>query len=273
MRSCGAVNPIVEQAWLRSHLDDPDLRVVDCRFVLGRADAGRDAYMAGHIAGAAFLDLDRELSDPVGDGRRGRHPLPSPERFTAAARAAGIGTSSHVVAYDDGTGGAARLWWVLRHFGHDGVQVLDGGFAGWDGPTRSGAEEIPRGDFEVRQTRADTVDIDDVAARLRRPGRVLVDARAPERYRGEVEPIDPVPGHIPGAVNAPFNAAVPPELVDTPDEVVVYCGSGVTAAVVALRLAAAGRDDVKLYPGSYSEWVNRGLPADRAAEPDGSGGG
>ena len=256
------MNPFVDQAWLLKHLGDPGIRVVDCRFALGSPEAGRDAYLAGHIAGAAFLDLDTQLSDPVGDGTRGRHPLPSQERFTAAARAAGIDNDSSVVAYDAGTGGAARLWWLLRHFGHDDVRVLDGGFPAWTGPVREGEEHVAPGGFEIRSERADVVDLDDVAVRLRRPGRVLVDARAAQRYRGEVEPIDPVAGHIPGAVNAPFDAPVPADLVTTDDEVVVYCGSGVTAAVVALRLAAEGRDDVKLYAGSYSEWVNRGLPVD-----------
>lgn len=244
--------------------DDADLRIVDCRFVLGQPDGGRQLYRERHIAGAAFLDLDDALADPVGDGRRGRHPLPSVQRFTQAAREAGISASSFVVAYDAGaSGGAARLWWLLRHFGFDRVAVLDGGFAAWDGPTRSGDETLPRGDFQATVRSDDLVDVDDVAARLGRPGRVLIDARAPERFRGEVEPVDPVAGHIPGAVNVPFNEPLPDELVDDERDVVVYCGSGVTACEVLLRLAAQGRD-AQLYAGSYSEWVNRGLPVERA---------
>ena len=258
------MEPLVAQRWLRDHLDDAAVRVVDCRYVLGEPGAGRRLYAERHIAGAAFLDLDADLAGPVGDGTRGRHPLPSAEAFEASARAAGISGSSLVVAYDeDMTGGAARLWWLLRHFGHDRVAVLDGGFSAWDGPVRAGAEDIAPGDFRAVPRDGDTVDAEVVLAELGQPGRLLVDARAPERYRGGVEPIDPVAGRIPGAVNAPYTQPLPAVLVDTPDEVVAYCGSGVTAAVVLLRLVAAGRDDAKLYPGSWSEWSTRGLPVER----------
>lgn len=256
--------PFVTQARLRDHLDDPRVRVVDCRYVLGRPGAGRDLYLGEHIAGAVFLDVDSDLAGPVGDGRAGRHPLPSAEAFAAAARRAGISAQTQVVAYDEHmTGGAARLWWLLRHFGHDEVAVLDGGLDAWTGPTRSGEEHVPPGDFAARPRSDDSIDADDVAAGLGQPGRVLVDARAPERFRGDVEPIDPVAGRIPGAINVPFTGDVTADLTDSGDEVVVYCGSGVTAAVVLLRLAARGREDAKLYPGSYSEWVNRGLPVER----------
>ncbi len=258
------MEPLVAQAWLAAHLDDPDVQVVDCRFVLGEPDAGRRAYLARHIAGAAFLDLDEDLADPAGNGMNGRHPLPSVARFEAGARAAGISASTTVIAYDENmSGGAARLWWLLRHFGHQAVWVLDGGLDAWNGPTPGGEEHIPAGTFTARPRSDDTVNTDDIAARLGSPGRVLVDARAPERYRGEVEPIDPVPGHIPDAVNAPFLQPLPEDLAATDEEIVAYCGSGVTACVVLLRLAAAGRDDAKLYPGSYSEWSTRGLPVER----------
>ena len=259
------MEPIVSQAWLREHLDDDDVRVVDCRFALGDPAAGRERDLAEHIAGAAFLDLDRDLSGPVGDGMDGRHPLPSAEALTAAVRRAGINGSSAVIAYDEGrSGGAARLWWLLGHFGHDRVAVLDGGMDGWDAPVRGGEEDIPRGDWTAGPPRDDVVGADGVAARLLRPERVLVDARAPERYRGEVEPVDPVPGHIPGAVNAPFTTPVPDSLVTAEQEIVVYCGSGVTACVVLHDLAVRGRSDALLYPGSYSEWSTRGLPVERS---------
>ena len=258
------MDPLVSPDWLRSHLTDPDVQVVDCRFVLGRPGAGRVRYEQESIAGASFVDLDADLADPVGDGLHGRHPLPSAERFTRAARAAGINDRSHVVAYDDAmTGGAARLWWLLRHFGHAAVSVLDGGLAAWTGPTQHDAPVVAPGDFTAREPAADTVDAVDVEAGLYRPGRVLIDVRAPERFRGEVEPIDAVPGHLPGAVNVPFAQPLPDTLAGTDDELVVYCGSGVTACVVLLRLAAQGRPDAKLYPGSYSEWTNRGLPVER----------
>ena len=259
------MEPFVSQAWLREHLGDADVRVVDCRYVLGRPGAGRQLYLDRHIAGATFLDLDGDLAGPVGDGLSGRHPLPTAEAFTAAARRAGISTSSRVIAYDENlTGGAARLWWLLRHFGHGEVAVLDGGLDAWDGPMASGGETPAAGDFEARPRAGDVADLDDVAARLHRPGRMLIDARAEERFRGEVEPIDPEPGHIPGAVNVPFTGPLPDEIAGADDELVVYCGSGVTACVVLLKLAADGRTDAKLYTGSYSEWSNRGLPVERS---------
>lgn len=258
------MEPFVAQDWLIDHLADPDVRVVDCRFGLGDPEAGRRSYDQEHIAGAAFLDAERQLSGPVGDGRAGRHPLPSAEDFETAARAAGISADSTVITYDAGTGGAARLWWLLRHFGHERVAVLDGGFSAWTGPTRDGTEAVAPGDFTARPSSDDVADVDDVAALLRHPQRTLIDTRAPERYRGEVEPIDPVPGHIPGAVNVPFTEPVPAEVAEAESELVVYCGSGITACVVLVNLAAQGRTDAKLYAGSYSEWTNRGLPVETA---------
>jgi thiosulfate/3-mercaptopyruvate sulfurtransferase len=253
--------PLVSADWLRAHRDD--VRVVDCRFVLGDPAAGRRLYLEGHIPGAAFLDLDADLAGPPGDG--GRHPLPDPERFAAAARRAGISTGTTVVAYDqDVTGGAARLWWLLRHHGHTRVAVLDGGLAAWDGPLTGGEEHIPEGDFAPTGARDDVVTAEDLRDRLGDPALLLLDARAPERFRGEVEPIDPVPGHIPGAVNLPFADALPApaEVTDSAREVVAYCGSGVTACVLLLSLAAAGRDDAKLYPGSWSQWSGLGFPVE-----------
>jgi len=193
----------------------------------------------------------------------GRHPLPSAEAFAAAASRAGIAPGVLVVAYDHGAaGGAARLWWLLRHFGHDDAAVLRGGFESWLGPVGAGEEEIEPREFVPRPRADDTVDADELAARLGEPGLVVVDARVPERYRGEVEPIDPVAGRIPGAVNWPHGTELPPEVADA-DEIVVYCGSGITACVDLLALARAGRPDAKLYPGSWSDWCRRGLPTER----------
>ena len=237
---------------------------VDCRFELGRPGRGRELYREGHIPGASFLGLETELSDPsVPDA--GRHPLPSPERFAAAASRAGIGAETFVVAYDQGmTGGAARLWWLLRHFGHEDVAVLRGGLGAWAGPLRAGDEEVERRRFVPRPGGGDTISAEELLARLGDPRLTLVDARAPERYRGEVEPIDPVAGHIPGARNLPFVAASPvPEDILAADEIVVYCGSGVTACVDLLALHEAGRPDARLYPGSWSEWSTRRLPIER----------
>jgi thiosulfate/3-mercaptopyruvate sulfurtransferase len=235
---------------------------VDCRFELGKPERGRELYLAGHIPGASFLDLDTELSD-LSVPNAGRHPLPSAERFAEAAGRAGIGAGVFVVAYDQGpAGGAARLWWLLRHFGHEDVAVLDGGLGVWRGPLTAGAEEVEPARFEPRARSGDTIEADQLLERLGERGLVVVDARAPERYRGEVEPIDPVAGHIPGAVNVPFlDPQLPAEVLGA-DEIVVYCGSGVSACVDLLALAQAGRPDAKLYPGSWSDWSTRGLPVE-----------
>ena len=238
-------------------------RFADCRFELLDPTAGDRMYQEGHVPGAASLDLDRDLSDLGRAPAEGRHPLPDAESFAASASRAGIGPGVLVVAYDQGmTGGAARLWWLLRHFGHEDVAVLDGGLAVWRGPLRSGPEEMEPASFEPRLREADRVEADELLARLGEPGLVLVDARAPERFRGEVEPLDPVAGHIPGAVNAPSGQGIPPPALEA-EELVAYCGSGVVACVALLELARAGRPDAKLYAGSWSEWSRRGLPVER----------
>jgi thiosulfate/3-mercaptopyruvate sulfurtransferase len=241
---------------------------VDCRWELGKPGRGRELYVEGHIPGASFLDVERELSAPPGapPHHGGRHPLPEEGDFARAAGHAGIGPGAFVVAYDQGrTGGAARLWWLLRHFGHDDVAVLDGGIAAWLGPLRGGEEEIEPTRFTPHPRGDDTIEADELARRLGDPGVALIDARAPERHRGEVEPIDPVAGHIPGSINVPFaEPELPSEVMDA-NEIVVYCGSGVTACVDVLELVRAGREDVKLYPGSWSDWVSRGLPGERDA--------
>ena len=227
---------------------------VDCRWELGDPTRGRALYRDAHIPGASFLDVDEDLSDlSVADA--GRHPLPSAERFATAASRAGIGAGVFVVAYGS-MGGAERLWWLLRHFGHDGCAVLDGGLAAWRGPLGRGDEEVEPAEFVLRPRSGDTADAEEIAAR---PELVLVDARTPNRWRGEPNPIDDRPGRIPGALNAPWNEPLP-ELPD--GELVVYCGSGVTACAVLHRLHLGGRE-ARLYPGSWSEWSARGLPAER----------
>ena len=226
---------------------------VDCRWELGDPEAGRRAYLGGHIPGASFLDVDRDLSAPPGE--RGRHPLPAAENFARAAARAGIGDGVFVVAYG-GFGGAERLWWLLRHFGHAACAVID--FESWRGPLTRGEEEIERAELVLRPRSDDTIEADELVRRL--DELIVVDARVPSRYRGEPNPIDKVPGRIPGARNAPWNEALPP----LPDgELVAYCGSGVTACVVIHGLHLAGREG-KLYPGSWSEWEQRDdLPRER----------
>jgi thiosulfate/3-mercaptopyruvate sulfurtransferase len=236
---------------------------VDCRWELGKPERGHDLYLAGHIPGASFLDVERELSAPPAKPG-GRHPLPAAGEFAQAAGAAGIGPGVFVVAYDQGvTGGAARLWWLLRHFGHEDVAVLDGGIDVWAGPLRGGEEEIQPAELTPRARTGDTIEAEELEGRLGDDRLLLLDARAPERYRGEMEPIDPVAGHIPGARNIPFteSTAIPADVLEA-EQIVVYCGSGVTACVDLLALARAGREDAKLYPGSWSDWCARRLPVE-----------
>ncbi|HEY6016500.1 MAG TPA: rhodanese-like domain-containing protein, partial [Gaiellaceae bacterium] len=228
-------------------------RFVDCRWDLADPGRGRALYLAGHVPGAAFLDVDRDLSSPPGP--RGRHPLPSAEDFAAAASRAGIEAGVFVVAYGT-TGGAERLWWLLRHFGHDDCAVIE--LDAWRGPLRAGDEEIEPAEFVPRPRGDDTIEAEELAGRL--DELVVVDARVPARWRGEQNPIDRVAGRIPGALNAPWNEQ-PPEL--PPGELAAYCGSGVTACVTLHRLHLAGREG-RLYPGSWSEWEQRPeLPVER----------
>ena len=219
---------------------------VDCRWSLEDPGYGRRAYLEGHIPGAAFLDVERDLSSPPGPG--GRHPLPSPARFAQAAGAAGIGPSTFVVAYGS-LGGAERLWWLLRHFGHDACAVLS--LDAWRGPLRGGEEQVAPVTFAPRERRDDTIGADELETRAAEL--VVVDARVPARWRGEPNPTDRVPGRIPGALNTPWNEPLPalPQ-----GDLVAYCGSGVTACVPLHRLHLAGRDG-RLYPGSWSEWEQR----------------
>jgi thiosulfate/3-mercaptopyruvate sulfurtransferase len=245
------------------------LRLLDVRWELGKPHQ-RDAYLEGHIPGAAFVDLDTELAGPPGPG--GRHPLPSAEDFEAAMRAAGVSPESSVVVYDAASSvAAARAWWLIRYFGHSEVAVLDGGLRAWlaaAGPLESGRPSVPGGMFVARPGAMPLLDARE-AASLASSG-LLLDARAPERFRGEVEPIDPVAGHIPGARNRPSTENVdgsgrfrsPSDLradfaalgVSEETAVGAYCGSGVTAAHEVLALELAGYR-AALYPGSWSEWI------------------
>ncbi len=227
-----------------------EVTVLDARWELG-GPPGRDAYLAGHIPGAAYVDLETELAGPPGAG--GRHPLPDPAAFEAAMRRAGVFNHRPVVAY--GGMAAARAWWLLRYFGHPDVRVLNGS---WPYELEAGEGVVEGGDFVALGGRMPLLDAAGAAEMAQRG--VLLDARAPERYRGETEPIDPVAGHIPGAVNLPSTELVdadgryrePPPIEAEP--IGVYCGSGVAAAQVVLGLAAAGRP-AALYVGSWSDWI------------------
>lgn len=216
-----------------------------------------DRYLSGHVPGAVHVDPERELTGREGGGR---HPLPSTETFAGAASGAGIGADVFVVACDEGTGWAARLWWLLRHHGHDACGTLD--LRAYAGPLATGEEHAPPAEFVPRPRTDDVIAHDEILARLDDSELVLLDARAPERWRGEVEPIDRIAGRIPGARNAFFEQPLPEDVLDAP-ELAVYCGSGVTACVPLMRLVLAGRDDARLYPGSWSEWSELGLPVER----------
>ena len=266
---------LVATAELATHTTDPAWCIFDCRHDLVNADYGRQAYEKGHIPGARYLNLDTDLSGPK-TGRNGRHPLPDPEVFAARMRAAGVNAGSQVVAYDNEGGAfAARLWWMLRWLGHERVAVLDGGLAGWRRLKLDLSGDVPApaaGDFQARPQPGMIVGKTDVLASLGEAQSLLLDARAPERYAGTKETIDPIGGHIPGAINRFF--------FDNLDDVGVYfksadelrddfaallgdrraqdviqqCGSGVTACHNVLAMELAGLAGSRLYPGSWSEW-------------------
>lgn len=262
-----ALDPIIDSARLHELLEgEAPVRLLDVRWALD-GSTGREAHLAGHLPGAHWVDLDTELAAPAGPAV-GRHPLPEPADFAATLRRLGVDEDTVVVAYDDTDGApAGRLVWMLRAVGQEAA-LLDGGIAAWDGPLESGETPPPApGGVPERPWPADRIaTIDEVAA----GGALLIDARAPERYRGEVEPVDPRAGHIPGAVNLPYAGnldaerrfAAPEALrerflaagVDPDGETVVYCGSGVTATHDLLALERAGIHGARLFPGSWSQW-------------------
>lgn len=275
--------PVVSADWLYENLSNPQLVIIDCRSSLADAHFGRQQYETAHLPGAYFLDLNQDLSSPV-QKHGGRHPLPDPTKLATKLTAMGARSGneqkpSWIVAYDDSRlAFAARLWWLLRYLGHDQVAVLDGGFSAWLAKGYRVTNMIPQpraGNFLPRLRSDWVVDIETVKQRKDLPGVVLIDSREGERYRGEREPIDPIAGHIPGAVNYPWQ-----EVTDatghilpvakqkqrwetlssldhqTIDEVIVYCGSGVTACVNLLSLEIVGKPNTKLYAGSWSDWCS-----------------
>ncbi len=260
---------------LAAHLGDPNWAMLDCRFALLDPAKGRTDYLAAHIPGAIYADLDEDLSSPRIPGKSGRHPLPTPEVFAATLARWGIDADVQVVVYDDaGAMVASRVWWMLRWLGHTAVAVLDGDWRAWlaEGrPTRSGAETRAPRHFVAALQQGLTIDTDEVAARLYDPTLHLFDARSAERFRGENETIDPRAGHIPGAHSAPYadnltadGRFLPPAVLRArwlarhdhiaAGEAVVYCGSGVSAAHHVLARAHAGLSLPRLYVGSWSEW-------------------
>lgn len=258
---------------LAQHIDDPDWVIFDCRHDLANRSFGRDAYARGHLPGAQFLHLDEDLSGPM-TGTNGRHPLPDPERLAQRLGAAGVGNATQVVAYDDAGGMfAARLWWLMRWLGHHRVAVLDGGLVAWGEASQALVTTVraPAPANYALSLQPQVVDATFVGKHLRQPDMLLLDARSPDRYRGENETLDPVGGHIPGAINRFFRdnldshgrfkqASVLREefgaLMHGVDahRVVHQCGSGVTACHNLLAMEAAGLSGSRLYAGSWSEW-------------------
>ena len=269
-------NTLISLDELQSSLADPACVLIDCRFSLIGTHKGHNAYLESHIPSAVYAHLDDDLSGPVVTGQTGRHPLPSVEEFVNTLSAWGIETGVQVVAYDD-TGGsmAARLWWMLRWLGHNDVAVLDGGWQAWVAagyPVSSGAESRHRKAFEARPRPELVADAAEVERIRNDDAYVLCDCRGADRFRGENETTDPVAGHIPGAISLPYAGNLTEDKTFRPaaelrqrfeqslggtasENVVLYCGSGVTAAHNALAMAYAGLGDARLYPGSWSEWI------------------
>ena len=257
---------------LAAHLADPRWLVVDCRFDLRNEDLGRTQYLDAHVPGAVYASLAHDLAGKK-SGKNGRHPLPAIDEFAATVRRLGVSSDTQVVAYDQDAGMyASRFWWMLRFIGHDAIAVLDGGWAKWNAeqrPSRCGDERPPAGDFIASPRPEWRLTIDDVA---RLPESILlVDARGPERFEGRTEPLDRVAGHIPGAANHYYKqnlsdsgTMLPPDALRQqyepllagrdPGQVVMYCGSGVSACHNLLAMEHAGLSGARLYPGSWSEW-------------------
>ena len=276
--------PLISPEELSTRIDEPDMRIVDVRWYLGKPGAGRAAYDAGHLPEAIHLDIDAGLTAAHGPGR---HPLPEPADLAAYLGAAGIGDDDFVVAYDD-VGGwiAARLWWMLDNLGHARVAVLDGGLPAWTAlglPITTDEPDFSSAELHLAGHWSRIVDRGDLLGRLRSPRRpVVLDARAGARYRGEVEPIDPAAGHIPTALSAPTDGNLGPDgrflapealreryaaLGADGSDVITSCGSGVSACHISLAMRIAGLPDPVLYPGSWSDWSTAGYPVATGPDP------
>ena len=269
--------PAMSVSELMGRLHQPGLAIFDCRFLLDAPEACHHDYLRAHVPGAVYVHLDRDMSAPM-TGRNGRHPLPAPEALIATFGRLGIAHDTDVVVYDAAGGGlaASRLWWMLRYAGHDRVWFLDGGWPAWvaaGGPTVAGEERRAPAQY-VGHLRPDmALDIDATARAAASPEWCVVDVRAPGRYCGEEEPIDPVAGHIPGARNRFWQEALTPDghLRDAaalrrefeallgpvpPERCVFYCGSGVTSAFLVFLMEHAGLPGARIFPGSWSEWCS-----------------
>ncbi|MEW6415064.1 MAG: sulfurtransferase [Pseudomonadota bacterium] len=268
-------NTLVSTEDLAAHLDDPNWIVLDCRFTLTDTEAGRQAYLKSHIPGARYVHLDEDLSAPVGE-KTGRHPLPDPQVLNDKLCQWGVGVNKQVVVYDDSFGAmAVRLWWLMRWLGHPGVALLDGGFPKWTREKRpvSSMPPVPhKAACACLPEPSLVVTADEVLRASQNGDQIIIDARPDRRFTGEFEPLDPVAGHVPGAINRPFEDNLdldgtfqPPEALReeyqallrgrAPWQVIHMCGSGVTACHNILAMEIAGLPGSRLYPGSWSEWI------------------
>ena len=267
---------LISTTGLAQNIKDPNWIVFDCRFYLDNPEKGRKDYLQSHIPGALYLHLGEDLSAEIIVGKTGRHPLPDPEHLRTLLSSKGVGNTTQVVVYDDQGGMiAARLWWLLKWLGHEAVAVLDGGIASWEAEGHPTTHILPtpktntfRMDLQPQMVSS----VQDILLNFGNPGKLLIDSRAPERYQGEIEPIDPIAGRIPGAVNYFWNQNLGPrgffEIKDvlrgrcnilfqdiSPEDVTFYCGSGVTGAHNVLAVAHSGLGMPKLYVGSWSHWI------------------
>ncbi|SEM85260.1 thiosulfate/3-mercaptopyruvate sulfurtransferase [Terribacillus saccharophilus] len=265
---------VINKEWLNEHLNSEGVVIVDCRFELGNPDKGAGLYEENHIPGAVYFDLEKQLSAPISK-HGGRHPLPDIVQFKSEIEKAGIDNTKTVIAYDGGEGSyASRFWWLLRFLGHEKVVVLNEGFKGWVEAGYMTTEDIPEyetAEFTLNIRREMLASYEEVKEVVEQEDKspILIDSREDRRYIGEVEPIDRIPGHIPGAINkfwaegleqGSFKDSKKQKKrfaeLDSKDPIIVYCGSGVTAAPNYIALKMAGFDNVKLYAGSYSDWVS-----------------
>ncbi|QOS80412.1 sulfurtransferase [Paenibacillus sp. JNUCC31] len=264
---------IVSMRWLLARMYEPDVVIADCRFLLGQTNAGREAYEAGHIPGAVYLDLEQDLSSPV-SAHGGRHPLPDPAALASRLSKAGFGSNSRIIAYDDQGGmNASRLWWLLRYMGHEHVYVMDESFTAWQNAKFPVTTDVPvqiPSSFEWNLQPLLLASVEDVQQASVSGSAVLIDSRDARRYSGLEEPIDAKAGHIPGAVNYFWKDVLGPDgrwsgvdaleerfaKLDKDGEIIVYCGSGVSACPNVIALEEAGYTNVRLYSGSWSDWIS-----------------
>ncbi|MCM3170923.1 sulfurtransferase [Paenibacillus sp. MER 99-2] len=264
---------IVSMRWLLARMYEPDVVIADCRFLLGQPNAGREAYEAGHIPGAVYLDLENDLSSPV-SAHGGRHPLPDSASLASRLAKAGIGSNSRIIAYDDQGGmNASRLWWLLRYMGHEQVYVMDEGFTAWQNAKFPVTTDVPvqiPSSFEWNLQPQMLASVEDVQQASASGSAVLIDSRDARRYAGLEEPIDAKAGHIPGAMNYFWKDVLDWDgrwtgtevleerfsKLDKDGAIIVYCGSGVSACPNVIALEEAGYSNVKLYSGSWSDWIS-----------------